>query len=130
MNNHQFEIDVFYDGGCPVCRMEVSWYRRADTAGRISWIDIVELHDQSLPAGKTREELLNRFHVRDSAGNWHVGVAAFARIWDEMARFRRFSVLFRLPVTRHAAEVGYRLFLAWQRRHRAGRATEPACEAG
>jgi len=112
------DLTVFYDGDCPVCRMEVVWYERLDKTGAIAWIDIETLNDGNLPDGKSRQELLNRFHARDKAGHYHVGVDAFARIWRELPGFRRFAFLFRLPVIRPLSELGYRAFLAWQRRAR------------
>lgn len=115
------ELTVFYDGGCPVCRMEVRWYQRRDNAQAIDWVDIEALRETDLPEGKTRGELLGRFHARDRSGGWHVGVDAFARIWREQPVLHRFAFVFRLPVIRQAAELGYHAFLAWQRRHRARR---------
>lgn len=112
------EIEVFFDGGCPVCRMEVGWYERMDRQGRIAWTDIASLDDSQLPDDKTRETLLNRFHVRDRGGNWHVGVDAFARIWRELPVLANLAFLFEVPGLRQVAETGYRAFLAWQRRHR------------
>ena len=113
-------LDVFYDGGCPVCRIEVRYYGRIDRARSIRWIDITQLTDARLPAGKTRDELLGRFHARDSGG-WHIGVDAFARIWRQLPVWRRLAFVFGVPGLRRTAEVGYRGFLRWQRWHRARR---------
>ncbi|MCB1427481.1 MAG: DUF393 domain-containing protein [Notoacmeibacter sp.] len=118
-------IEVWYDGQCPVCRMEVAWYGRMDRAGAIAWHDITALPDRCLPQGKTRDDLLNRFHVRDCEGRWHVGVDAFARIWRELPLLRHTAFLFRIPGLRQMAGAGYRLFLAWQRGHRRRRAARP-----
>lgn len=116
-------IDVFYDGGCPVCRIEVGYYSRIDRAGAVRWVDIEALDDAELPAGTTRQELLGRFHVRDLAdGHWHVGVDAFARIWRVLPVWRRFAFVFAVPGLRQLAEISYRGFLRWQRWHRARRA--------
>ena len=114
-------IEVFYDGDCPICRFEVRLYRRMDRARRIAWIDIERLADADLPPDRTRESLLKRFHVRDAAGGWHMGVDAFARIWRELPWLRRLAWVFRTPVLRQAAQALYRLFLAWQARDRARR---------
>jgi len=115
-------IEVFHDGDCPVCRLEVGYYGRLDRAGRIDWIDITALTDAQLPAGKSRDDLLGRFHVREIGGDkWHVGVDAFARIWRELPYWRHFAFLFSVPGLRGLAELGYRGFLRWQRWHRARR---------
>lgn len=116
-------IEVFYDGDCPVCRIEVGYYARIDRIGAIVWTDIAALTEAQLPAGRTRSELLGRFHARErDGGRWHVGVDAFARIWRALPVWRRFAFLFSVPGLRGLAEMGYRGFLRWQRWHRARRA--------
>lgn len=118
-------IEVFHDGDCPVCRREVQFYGRMDRAGRIRWTDITTLPDDGLPPGKSREELLGRFHVRDLryAGKpvWHTGVDAFARIWRELPGLRHFAWVFRVPGIRQLAQLAYLGFLRWQAGHRARR---------
>ena len=115
-------LTVFYDGDCPVCRIEVAYYQRRDKNNHLAWIDITRLRETDLPAGKTHDDLLRRFHVVDEAsGVWHVGVDAFAAIWSVLPGFRHFAWLFRAPGFRQCAGIGYRGFLAWQQRHRARR---------
>lgn len=120
----QEPIDVFYDGGCPVCQIEVDLYRKFDDGKSIHWIDITHLTDDQLPVAKDRETLLNRFHVRGPDGKWFIAVDAFARIWRQLPGFRRFAFLFEVPGLRHLAEIGYRWFLKWQRWHRTHRRPE------
>ena len=113
------QLQVFYDGGCPICRLEVDLYERHDKADNIEWIDINSLKDQCLPSDKSREERLGKFHVRENKdGNWHIGVDAFARIWADLPVWRRFAFVFSVPGIRQLAEIGYRGFLKWQRWHR------------
>ncbi len=116
-------IDVFFDGDCPVCQLEVDLYRKFGDANKIAWIDIVTLSDAQLPNDKDRQTLLNKFHVLDDVGAWHVGVDAFARIWKQLPGFRHFAFLFRVPGLRQIAEICYRGFLKWQRWHRANKRT-------
>ena len=123
MNSSQpaIPLSVWYDGDCPVCRQEVALYRRIDRDDRIEWIDILALADDKLPAGKTRQELLGRFHAQEGNGRWKIGVDAFAAIWQQLPALKRFAFLFRLPIIRQLAQVGYLGFLRWQRHHRARR---------
>jgi predicted DCC family thiol-disulfide oxidoreductase YuxK len=122
------DIEVFYDGGCPICRWEIRLYGRMDKAQHIRWTDIEVLKADQLPPGKSREDLLGRFHVRDlndqkttHQQDWHIGVDAFARIWAVLPGLRYFAGLFRVPGLRQIAFLGYRLFLRWQRWHRTHR---------
>lgn len=114
-------LTVYYDGECPVCRMEVGYYRRIDAAGAIAWSDIALLRDDELPKDKSRRELLGIFHAWRADGGWATGVDAFAEIWSRLPRFWRFAWVFRTPVMRQVAQLFYRGFLAWQRRDRARR---------
>ena len=125
------EIEVFYDGDCPVCCWEVRLYGRMDKRGAVRWTDIGALGAGDLPPGKTQADLLGRFHVRDVAAPddqtapaalWFIGVDAFARIWRVLPGLHYFAGLFRLPGVRQLTMVAYRLFLKWQRWHRQGRA--------
>ena len=115
-------LAVWRDGDCPVCRQEVALYRRIDRNARIDWIDIVALADSQLPAGKSRADLLGRFHARKGDGPWLIGVDAFAAIWQQLPGLKWGAFLFRTPLVRQAAQLAYLGFLRWQRRHRARRA--------
>lgn len=123
MNNSwsAIPLSVWYDGDCPVCRQEVALYRRIDRHGHIDWIDIVALTDGELPSGKTREELLGKFHARVADGPWQIGVDAFAAIWQRLPVLNWFAFVFRLPIIRQIVQVAYLGFLRWQRHHRARR---------
>lgn len=121
-------ITVFYDGECPVCQLEVRWYEKLQRNGSIIWTDIVSLDDDALPEGKTREALLGKFHVRDDAGQWHIGVDAFARIWLNLPYLRHGAFVFRLPVIRQVAGVAYLGFLRWQRWDRQRRHAKHAAQ--
>jgi predicted DCC family thiol-disulfide oxidoreductase YuxK len=115
-------MTAFYDGGCPVCRLEVRHYQRIG-GDVVEWVDLCALPDADLTQrsnGKSREDLLGAMHVRDG-DTWRIGVDAFPALWARMPGWRRFTWLFRVPGARPLAGVGYRLFLRWQRWHRARR---------
>ena len=120
------EIEVFHDGDCPVCRLEIAFYRRIDRSGRIAWTDIVPLAVHELPEGKSRAELLGRFHVRDldAPDSWHVGVDAFARIWRTLPGFKWFAWIFAVPGIRQLAQLAYLGFIRWQARRREAEAVK------
>jgi len=114
-------LSVWYDGDCPVCQQEVALYRRIDRDDLITWIDIVARADTELPAGKTREDLLGKFHARAGDGPWQIGIDAFAAIWQRLPVLKWFAFLFRTPLIRQSVQVAYLAFLKWQRRHRVRR---------
>lgn len=115
------KLSVWYDSDCPVCRQEVALYSRIDRDYLITWIDIVALGDSEFPVGRSRQELLGKFHAREVDGPWQIGVDAFAAVWQKLPVFKWFAFLFRLPVIRQVAQIAYLGFLKWQRHHRARR---------
>lgn len=126
-------LSVWYDGQCPVCRQEVSLYRRIDKKHLIDWIDIGALSDDQLPPSKSRNDLLGRFHARPAGhdgqhGNgdgYRIGVDAFAAIWRRLPGLNRLAFVFGTPGLRQLAQLAYLGFLKWQRRHRARRIAAP-----
>lgn len=113
------QIEVFYDGECPICAWEVDLYGRMDKSAKIEWTAIEGLSDAALPSGKTRDELLGKFHVREAgAAQWHIGVDAFARIWRALPGLRHVAFLFSVPGIRQLTKGGYVMFLRWQSWHR------------
>lgn len=120
-------LTVWYDEECPVCRQEVALYRRMDRHGLIDWVEIGALDDGELPHGKTREDLLGRFHTRPTGSSttgtddYMIGVDAFAAIWRRLPWLRRIAFLFHTPGIRQVVKLAYLGFLRWQRRHRARR---------
>ena len=122
-------IEVFYDADCPICRAEIKFYKRIDKNNLIVWTDITTLKHDDLPEGKTHDDLLGKFHVRDvtvaivQKTQWHVGVDAFARIWKVLPGFRYFAFIFRLPIIRQLAIIGYKIFLKYQQANRVKRAS-------
>jgi predicted DCC family thiol-disulfide oxidoreductase YuxK len=118
-------IEVFHDGDCPVCQIEIAFYEKLDYKNCIAWTDILSLADSELPQGKTRNDLLGKFHIRElpvkPGDKWYIGVDAFARIWRELPGFKWFAWTFSVPGIRPLAELAYRGFLKWQAGHRARR---------
>ncbi len=101
---------VYYDGACPLCRMEISHYRRQRGAESIVFVDASKT-DAELGADLDRATALARFHVRDRNGILLSGAAAFVAAWTALPRWRWAAGLARLPGMAAAMECGYRAFL-------------------
>jgi predicted DCC family thiol-disulfide oxidoreductase YuxK len=104
-------LSVLYDGGCPLCRREIGWYRGKAAAEAIDWIDVSDPAATALPAGIAREAALKRFHVVKPDGSVASGAAAFLRVWQAFPGLRRAAGLLSRPVPLALLERGYRLFL-------------------
>lgn len=103
-------LTVLYDGACPLCRREIAVYRglRSDTP--LCFADVSDTA-QPLPAGTTREQLLTRFHVRDTDGRLLSGAQAFLALWATLPGWRWLARVGRLPGAAWTMERVYRLFL-------------------
>jgi len=111
-------MQVFYDGGCPVCSREIAFYRTRPGADGFEWVD-VQGGEEPLGAGLSREDALARMHVRLPDGTLLSGAAAFAAMWRNMPGLRWLGRWLQIPPFDALAELGYRIFLrvrrAWRR---------------
>lgn len=79
-----FPLYVYFDASCPLCRSEMNNIKRHDKENRIQLIDCSLGHMNAddfryEPVGQ--DELMQKLHVQDAAGNWYVGVGAFEIIY-------------------------------------------------
>ncbi len=119
------EIEVFYDGGCPLCLREISMLRRWDQQGRILFTDIDASTFQAEKVGKSYEELMAKMHARLPDGTWLQEVEVFRRLYEAVG-FRRLTALSRLPVLSQLLDIGYWLF-AKNRLRLTGRCSSHDC---
>jgi predicted DCC family thiol-disulfide oxidoreductase YuxK len=106
------EVEVFFDGACPLCRREIAFVRRLDSDARVQFTDIASPDfDAPSAVGRTHEDLMARIHARLPNGELVEGVEAFRRMYAA-AGLPRAVALTRLPVVSHALEAGYRWFAA------------------
>lgn len=100
-------IDVWFDGGCPLCQREISFMRRLDRAGRIRFIDLSR-GDAACPLDKA--DMLARFHAREN-GAILSGAAAFGAMWRAIPLLRPLGLAARLPWIAALLEWSYIRFL-------------------
>ena len=101
---------MYFDGACPLCRAEISCYRRNDHSEALCFIDVSEA-DAAVPAGLTQQRALERFHIRTVNGQILSGAAAFVEVWARLPRWRWAARAAALPGAMAALELGYRFFL-------------------
>ena len=105
-------LTVFYDGSCPLCRREIEVYRGLEARAPVCFADV---SDPALAAedvaGRPREALLARFHVRAADGRLLDGAAAFLALWAALPGWRWLARAGRLPGAPWLLERLYRLFL-------------------
>lgn len=101
------QLDVFYDGSCPLCRAEIGLYRSSGAKAR--FCDISQ--GCALPENRSHQDMMARFHVRTEEGRLLSGAAAFAELWKQTPGWRWLGhIVARVPFV-WIAEGLYRIFL-------------------
>jgi len=104
-------LKVYYDGGYPICKREVAFYRAQPDLGAFEWVDANVSDPSLLGPGFSREIALKSLHVRPADGRLSSGAAAVAETWRRMPRFKWLGLLLGGPPLNFIAEAGYRGFL-------------------
>ncbi len=128
MNHHgsaTCDMEVFYDGGCPLCLREVNWLRRRNGGEKFRFTDISAPDFQAAAVGKTDEELMARIHGRLRDGTWLQGVEVFRRLYAAVG-FGPLVFLSRLPLLSQLLNGGYAVF-ARNRLRLTGRCAAQTC---
>jgi predicted DCC family thiol-disulfide oxidoreductase YuxK len=104
-----WQIEVFYDGDCPLCRREIAMLRRMDRKRQIRFTDIAAVDFQASSDEVSWDDLMSEIHGRLPDGSWIRGVEVFRRLysavgWGPLVR------LSRLPLVSSMLAWGYRLF--------------------
>lgn len=120
-----FDLEVYFDGACPLCAREVRLLRRLDRRGRVRFTDIAAPDFDLAAAGVPWEKLMERIHARLADGTLVDGVEVFRRIYAAIG-FPRLAALSRLPGISHLLDLAYRWFAA-NRMRLTGRCADGAC---
>lgn len=127
MSTDAYEVEVFFDGECPLCVREISLLKRLDAGrGRIRFTDIQGPGFDAAALGTDYRTLMARIHARLPSGEWVTGVEVFRRLYAAVG-FRRLVALTRWPVVSPLLDVAYNLF-AKNRLRFTGRCTPELCE--
>lgn len=104
---------VFYDGGCPVCRREIGWYRNMRGGDAVEWLDIdaTQSLPDGLPSGTTRDDLMRRFTITRRDGATVSGGAGFIALWRALGPLRWLGRIADHPPGVWLGERFYRGFL-------------------
>jgi len=121
-----FDIEVFYDGACPLCMREIRMLRGRDHRRRIRFVDIAAEGFDAASVGLTWKTLMERIHGRLPDGTLVEGVEVFRRLYAAVG-FGPLVALTRLPGIRQLLDVAYRAF-ARNRLRLTGRCADGACE--
>ena len=102
-------LEVFYDGACRLCSMEIDHYRKSQGAEKVRWVDISASDFKADQYGFRLEELEQSIHSRKGR-KIYKGVDTFIRIWEELPGYSWMAKSASFPVVRPFLDAGYFAF--------------------
>lgn len=121
-----WQIEVFYDGDCPLCLREIKLLRWLDRRQRIRFTDIAAADFVAAEYGKSMSEFMDQIQGRLPSGQWLVGMEVLRRLYTAIG-LGPLVWLTRLPLLSQLCDVGYSVF-AKNRLRLTGRCTEDECK--
>jgi predicted DCC family thiol-disulfide oxidoreductase YuxK len=122
----RFDVEVFYDGDCPLCMREIRMLQGLDRRQRIGFIDIAAPDFDADAMGVSWHALMDRIHGRLPDGSLIEGVEVFRRLYAAVG-FSPLVALTRLPGISQLLDAAYRVF-AKHRLRLTGRCSGGSCE--
>lgn len=110
-----YDVEVFYDGDCPLCMREINLLRRLDKRNRIRFTNIAAESFQPAAVGKTMDELMAEIHGRLPDGTLVDGVEVFRRLYSAVG-WGWVVAPTRLPLVRQGLDLAYRFFARYRLR--------------
>jgi len=105
------DLELFWDGGCPLCRREISYYRGLDREGRVQWTNIHNNPEALIRHGISIDQAMARIHAARADGEILSGVSAFLAVWERLPYWRSLPPLLRaVPGAVPVAESAYSAF--------------------
>ncbi len=125
-NGASWDVEVFFDGDCPLCVREIAVLRKLDRNHRIAFTDIADKSFDPSPLGTDYASLMSRIQGRLADGTWIEGVEVFRRLYTAVG-FGPLIAVTRLPGISHAMDAAYTLF-AKNRLRLTGRCLDDHCQ--
>jgi predicted DCC family thiol-disulfide oxidoreductase YuxK len=121
-----FDVEVFFDGDCPLCMKEIRMLQRLDRRRqRIRFTNIAAADFDPTTLGMDWDTLMRRIHARLPDGSFIEGVEVFRRLYGAVG-FGPLVWMSRAPGVSGLLDWGYTRFAA-NRLKWTGRCTD-ACE--
>ena len=112
-------FEVFYDGGCPLCKREIDMIRRKDKQHQLKLTDISG-KDFHVPPELSLDQLMRSIHGKMPTGEYVVGVEVFRQIYRRLG-FQRTVSLTQVSAIGFLLNAGYFVFAKlryWHAMHR------------
>jgi len=113
--NNSPKAVCFYDGDCPLCKIEINAMRKVDKNNAIHWVDITKDKHALINAGITYQDAMDRIHVINDRQQMLTGVKGFLAVWQHLPYYRKLvPIVHHTPFLLPLIEAGYRLFARYR----------------
>jgi predicted DCC family thiol-disulfide oxidoreductase YuxK len=119
------QLEVFFDGDCPLCTKEIAFVRRLDTKSRVLFTDIAAPGFDAASIGRTQDDLMARIQARTADGSFVDGVEVFRQMYAAVG-LSPIVALTRLPGITQLLDAGY-VWFAKNRLRLTGRCDDGTC---
>lgn len=109
MENNAWEVEVFFDGDCPLCRREIAWMQGRDRSGKVRFTDIANPQFSPADYGLSLDAFMAEIQGRLPDGRWISGVEVFRRLYAAIG-FGPLVRLTRLPFVSGLLDRAYKGF--------------------
>ena len=124
----QWQVEVFFDGECPLCMREIRMLRWLDRRQRIRFTDISSEEFAPDCYGRSMQDFMDEIHGRLPDDQWITGVEVFRRLYAAVGLWPLVA-LTRVPGISQGLEAGYQVF-AKNRLRLTGRCDASSCDVG
>ena len=124
----QWQVEVFFDGECPLCMREIRMLRWLDRRQRIRFTDISSEEFAPDCYGRSMQDFMDEIHGRLPDDQWITGVEVFRRLYAAVG-LGPLVALTRVPGISQTLEAGYQVF-AKNRLRLTGRCDASSCDVG
>ena len=107
-------LKVFYDGQCPLCSREITFYKLQEGANEVDWVDIFNSSAREFPKGLIRTNALKRFYVLSPDGELVSGGNGFVLLWLALPRFSVLGRIFNNKLMGFILECFYKFFVFYR----------------
>ena len=121
-----YDIEVFYDGDCPLCIREINVLRWLDKKNKIKFTDIAGPDFTEQRGTVAWQTLMDRIHGKLPDGTMIEGVEVFRHLYTAVG-FGWIVAVTRWPGISHLLDWGYKVF-AKNRLKWTGRCEDGSCK--
>lgn len=126
MQPESWNVEVFYDGECPLCTREIGMLRRWDKKNKIRFTDIMDPQFNASQFGLTHDDFMSQIRGRMPDGRIIVGMEVFRQLYSSVG-YGWLVAPTRLPIIKQICDLGYCIF-AKKRLWLTGRCKDSQCK--